>query len=425
MTATMQVGHEDYLFRLFCITNVKIFREPTGRPELQFQTVRNCKWEVMMTRVGRIVTDATLVEQDRNILFIENKKECNDAEVDLKKLHPNVPITKYYSGLPEAEAHSNVNFWRTTPRCLMIATSGFGAGINYKHVRNVLIFGLPEDDTEINKCFQQAGRAGRDLKAATVWLFEMGKPEKGSLGEKLMDMNKCITGTFSVPLDGERIDCKDVGCPRVCLHCVQNGRHSEKRPAGEALQDPLPGTRPMYLANVKRSNVQTDIVDTLALEITRVRSLVAGLCGYCLAQKIETKHLDKSGRCDKIGCLRCTGQFHGWPKCPALPMSKILEKNSNAAFRLCFFCGLGDRQGKDQFHSRQGDKNSRTCDSGLQNTLSCGDIHVQVRCATVDQFQAWLGGRGWLGCPWANMITLFVVLNSTDMMRKVTESHVV
>ncbi|EGF97090.1 uncharacterized protein MELLADRAFT_70222 [Melampsora larici-populina 98AG31] len=447
MTATMQIGHEDYLYWLFCITNVKEFTEPTGRPELQFKTVRSSNWEAMIAQVGDIVTHSGLVDCDRNILFIENKKECNNAMDDLKKLYPNLSITKYYSKLEEGEGAANVKLWKTTPKCLMVATSGFGAGINYKHVRNVMIFGLPENDTEINKCFQEAGRAGRDMKAATVWLFETGKPEKGSFAEKIMDERRCIAETFAVPLDGEARDCTAVGCSNMCSHCTaKSASAGHKRKAIEEEELPLPGTQAMYLANVKRACVQANIVDQIALQIVKVRREMAGLCGYCLAKSHdETRHGDNGNKCDKIGCMRCTGGDHQWSTCKAIEMSRVLGKNGSAAYRLCHFCGLGDGHGQDKFHDQRIQGQLKRCDSGLQNVcdqfcwyhfhnernllsslikiLKTSDRVVHMRVADVGHFQQWLGARGWLGCPWANMVTLFIVLRYPDM-RKLAQSYV-
>ncbi|EGF97067.1 uncharacterized protein MELLADRAFT_88312 [Melampsora larici-populina 98AG31] len=422
MTATMQVGHEEYLYRLFCITNVKEFCEPTGRPELRFHTVRNCKWEAMIAQVGEVVTQNGLADCDRNILFIENKKECNNAEADLQKFYPDLPISKYYSSLTDGEGAANVKRWRTTPKCLMIATSGFGAGINYKHVRNVMIFGLPEDDKEINKCFQEAGRAGRDQQAADVWLFETGKPDKGSFAEKVMDSNRCIPGTFSELLDGELRDCRTVGCPRVCMHCEDQVIHeSNKRKAVDDVEASLPGERPMYLSNVKRARGQVNIVDQIGLAITNVRQQMTGLCGYCLAKdKAEHRHIDD--KCDKIvGCLRCTGVGHWTSRCQAPQLSKVLERNGNAAFRLCHFCGLGDGHGDDRFHHEPIVGTLKKCDSGLQNIVKTREIHVGVDKASVHAFQQWLGARGWLGCPWANMVTLFIVLRDAHLRKLASE----
>ncbi|EGG07548.1 uncharacterized protein MELLADRAFT_85626 [Melampsora larici-populina 98AG31] len=409
MTATMQVGHEEYLYKLFCITNVKDFREPTGRPELQFHTVKNCKWEAMISQVGKLANQSNLADRDRNILFIKNKKECNNAVEDLKKLYPDLPITKYYSKLPDGEGAGNVKHWRTTPKCLMIATN----------------------DTDINKCFQEAGQAGRDLEAANVWLFETGKPEKGSFAEKLMESHRCIAETFSEVLDGEARNCKQVGCPRVCGNCMDIANQaSRKRPADKEPEVVMPGTRPMYLSNVKRARVEVNIVDKIGLAITNVRKQMAGLCGYCLAKdKVEKRHGD--GKCNKVvGCARCTAGNHWSSRCEALLLSKVLERNGNAAYRLCHFCGLGDGHGQDTFHNAPIVGTLKKCDSGLQNALLVSIIKVlktNDKCLAVDKasvslFQQWLGSRGWLGCPWANMVTLFIVFRDPEI-REIAKVH--
>ncbi|EGF97283.1 uncharacterized protein MELLADRAFT_86104 [Melampsora larici-populina 98AG31] len=339
----------------------------------------------MIAQVGEVVTQSGLADCDRNILFIENKKECNNAEADLQKLYPDLPITKYYSNLTDGEGAANVKRWRTTPKCLMIATSGFGAGINYKH-------------------------------AADVWLFETGKPEEGSFAEKVMDSNRCIPGTFSELLDGELRDCRTVGCTRVCMHCEgQVVYESKKRKAADDVEDSLPGERPMYLSNVKRARGQVNIVDQIGLAITNVRQQLTGLCGYCLAKdKVEHRHVDD--KCDKIvGCLRCTGVGHWTSRCQAPQLSKVLERNGNAAFRLCHFCGLGDGHGDDRFHHEPIVGTLKKCDSGLQNIVKTREIRVGVDKASVHAFQQWLG------CPWANMVTLFIVLRDAHLCKLASE----
>lgn len=60
----------------------------------------------------------------------------------------------------------------------MVATSAFGLGIDYKHVRNVVCFGLP---FSIEEFIQQTGRAGRDGKQALTELMFNASKEKFQL----------------------------------------------------------------------------------------------------------------------------------------------------------------------------------------------------------------------------------------------------
>ncbi|WAQ85150.1 hypothetical protein PtA15_5A724 [Puccinia triticina] len=55
-------------------------------------------------------------------------------------------------------------------RQVMVATSGFGAGINYAHLQLVISEGIP-NLKEVNKIYQQIGRAGRDGKEARIELI--------------------------------------------------------------------------------------------------------------------------------------------------------------------------------------------------------------------------------------------------------------
>ncbi|KAH9807146.1 hypothetical protein DFH28DRAFT_939273 [Melampsora americana] len=110
-------------------------------------------------------------------------------------------------------------------------------------------------------------------------------------------------------------------------------------------------------------------------------------------------------------------------------MSKVMDQKGSAAYFLCHFCGLCGEFGREKFHDMQTVGRTQRCDSGLQNNrrdkiatvvkrLEGPKVDVSVADATTEQFQYWLGDRGWLGCPWANMVTLFIVLREPSMLEQ-------
>ncbi|EGG00361.1 uncharacterized protein MELLADRAFT_93356 [Melampsora larici-populina 98AG31] len=441
MTATMQVGHEDTLFNVFSVRQVQVEREPTGRQELRWEIMPgDMDWKSMIKHMGTVATWRELEERDRNIIFIENIAECESTKEDLQKLHPDLITTLYHSRLSPETAKANVMMWKTTPKCLMIATSGFGAGINYKHVRNVMILGLPEDGTDVNKCFQEAGRAGRDTAPANVWLYPIGKPEKNSFAERLIEGQNCLIGTFAELLDGMHRTCADVGRPAKCNHCVANENANHKRQVEVETEEVMPGTRPMYESNVKRAKMADLILKQIGHTILKLRKEMAGKCGHCFAKDSSRVTHEK---CDGIGksCVRCLGG-HWVRDCPVSKMSDTLGHYGSKARFLCHFCGLPTKWlEEERFHDTSTDGKRKSCDSGLQNfcepycwyffrhrkstlgrlikKLELPSGHVPVEKATECEFQEWLGMPGWLGCLWANMCSLFAVLRDVHIRNQV------
>ncbi|KAH9806785.1 hypothetical protein DFH28DRAFT_1161337 [Melampsora americana] len=451
MTATMQIGHERTLFNLFSIQNVIIKREPTGRPELQFAVLEKGDDLKMFRKVCNIINDKSLANRDRNILFIEHIQSCNKMMTEILKKYPDAPVTIYNSKLADDVGQANIEKWQKTPKCLMIATSGFGAGINYKHVRNVMIAGLPNDFREVNKCFQEAGRAGRDGAQATVWIFELSHPEKGSFGEKLMDRSQCIAATFSSVLDNESRSCADVGCFKACSSCWAQGVQAAHKRKDAPPAEILPGEQPMYIANVKRARKKDLLVADIGLEIVKNRQSWRGYCGWCLAKDQQlVKH---SGIfCNTMGgaCLRCYDHGHrvtargNQPGCQIKPVSAVLQAHGSKDRFMCHFCGLPEKfthdQTQDVFHEKLTDGSMATCDSGLQNLcerycwyyfrhnlkylreiigiLEMPYGNVSLTDASSKDIQEWLGSNGWLGCSWANMVTLFIVIQYPDLQKR-------
>ncbi|EGG07552.1 uncharacterized protein MELLADRAFT_62517 [Melampsora larici-populina 98AG31] len=443
MTATLQPDHEQTLLNLFSIQNYVPEREITARKELQFvihPVTRDL--DFITDQVALNVTESSLVNRDRSIIFIENISKC---ELVMARLEDKgIPVTIYNSKLTSESQKEQAALWRSTPKCVMVATSGFGAGINFKHVRHVFLIGMPRDD-EVNKSFQEAGRAGRDEAPATVWLFPTSKPAKGSFAHKLMDKTLCIPGVYAKLLDGKHLKCYTFDAFNPCTHC--DGQHFSEHdnlPSEPPSGEPLPGAMVEYSSNVKKSWDHQARVKDLALAISKVRKSLKKTCGWCLAKNIQEKH--PPHRCPQLAnknCCRCSESGHTIYTCKRSLLSNVMEKNGTHDLFMCPRCGLAKQYKTEPFHINGYDKATQKCDSGLQDVcqwyvwyhwrykkqqiedvIACLTFNVKkvpttisTKEATTEQFIQWQGSNGFLGCPWANVVTLFLLLSKPDLKK--------
>ncbi|KAH9814519.1 P-loop containing nucleoside triphosphate hydrolase protein [Melampsora americana] len=410
MTATMQVGHEQSLMQLFNIHKIETLREVTARPELYFKVNPAClDLPKALAQMYWKLVHKDLHNRDRSIVFIENIDFCSDALDILSK--------------KDVTAMEQVSKWQTTPKC---------------HVRNVFIYGLPKN-TEINKAFQEAGRAGRDLQPASVEFFPSHPPEEGTFAYFLKSKNNCIPGIFAQALDGKMLTCLDFSAIKLCYHCDLLKKSTiEKRKESDVLDSSIG-----YSINVKKSKDHQAMLSAFSLSINDMRKGCAGLCGWCLAidgkrethQNITLLHLFYL--C-VLTCITLQPK-HSYKECKATRFSESTKKSGNQDQWKCPFCGLPKHYEElAPFHKEKYVPGATSCDSGLKNVcerycwymwwnqkddliklvgpkLYLPTGPVDTRTATPEQFSVWLGYHNWLKCPWANAVTLFVVKRDISM----------
>lgn len=128
-------------------------------------------------------------------------------------------------------------------------------------------------------------------------------------------------------------------------------------------------------------------------------------------------------------------------QCQTEPVSDVIKRHRKKAKFQCEFCGLGEEIEGDKMHVVTKDPKDQQCFSGLQDVCErycwyhfrhklsvveavIGDLDfpggsVKVSKASTNEWQEWLGCTGWLGCPWSNMVTLFIVLRHEDIRKKI------
>ncbi|KAA1137378.1 hypothetical protein PGTUg99_022179 [Puccinia graminis f. sp. tritici] len=234
---------QDLLSGIFGRTRINALRESTFRPELNIEVHSEFAWPNQLADMATpMIHNYVVNPEDRAMIFIENRKDVGDVAEQLDCFF-------HHSGLTDEERDSNAAGWLGKDRGVIVATSGFGAGINYAHVRLVIIYGIP-NESEANKVYQQIGRAGRDGNEARIELIPgpIDRPIGNAEDQPGMDDFKkalgnpmnCPAQVFSRLEDEQAMSCKNYPTFRQCLACRRHSRNLGVRGPYELPPKPLP-----------------------------------------------------------------------------------------------------------------------------------------------------------------------------------------
>ncbi len=137
---------------------------------------RNLSYEVYETenKLGRLLDLCTHTE-GTGIVYVRNRKKTREIAELLQS--NKISADFYHAGLSGLERDKKQHAW-TSGKCRIIAsTNAFGMGIDKPDVRFVIHMDMPDC---IETYFQEAGRAGRDLKESRcIMLFNQPDIEYG------------------------------------------------------------------------------------------------------------------------------------------------------------------------------------------------------------------------------------------------------
>lgn len=136
-----------------------IFRQSFAKPNLSFSVIKDA------SKINQAIKILKNLDASA-IIYCKNRKQTQEV-AQLLQLE-NLPADYYHAGLSQASRVKKQTLWMNDSKPIMVCTNAFGMGIDKPNVRVVIHYDVPDC---IENYYQEAGRAGRDLKAAHAYLL--------------------------------------------------------------------------------------------------------------------------------------------------------------------------------------------------------------------------------------------------------------
>ena len=117
-------------------------------------------------KFGVLYRKLKALQEGSAIVYVRNRKKTQVIAEWLQSM--GISATFYHAGLDSKTRDERQDWWMRGKVKVMAATNAFGMGIDKPDVRLVIHMDLPDS---IEAYFQEAGRAGRDLKPAEAFLL--------------------------------------------------------------------------------------------------------------------------------------------------------------------------------------------------------------------------------------------------------------
>jgi len=166
------------------------------RPNLQFRALET------ENRWGQLLLELKALgypeKREAAIVFASSRKEVQEAALFLHE--QGLPVQHYHAGLTHAQRSERQRAFMTGKVPIMVCTNAFGMGVDKPDVRLVFHLSPPSSPEDY---YQEAGRAGRDGKAAVCALvFAKGDfDHKAQLLERQFPKPKALKRLYNAVMN--------------------------------------------------------------------------------------------------------------------------------------------------------------------------------------------------------------------------------
>ena len=173
LTATATARVVDDIQARLGFAKKNVFQSSFARPNVTYSVMHEPdKMNVLRTRLQTMGEGSAIV-------YVRSRKRTQIIAEWLSVT--GISATFYHAGLDAKQRDQRQNLWMRGDVKVMVATNAFGMGIDKPDVRLVLHLDLPDS---LEAYFQEAGRAGRDLKESNALLI-VSKADVAKLYENL------------------------------------------------------------------------------------------------------------------------------------------------------------------------------------------------------------------------------------------------
>jgi superfamily II DNA helicase RecQ len=176
LSATITPAAQAFLTSQFNMTRPLRVSSTSHRPELQIRVLNSADGydaQIQQAKhlIHRLLTDPHWTAEDKFLVFVTSVAEGERAakDLDLELYHAN--STEH--PISEEERQGRFDRWISGKAKGLVGTTAINGGIDQKHVRMTMHFGVPYDLVTFE---QQRGRAGRDGHVAWNYIVARARP---------------------------------------------------------------------------------------------------------------------------------------------------------------------------------------------------------------------------------------------------------
>jgi len=177
-----------------------LHRESCYRSNIKLEIMKFYKKEGAIKNLQKYlaIKIQDLKEIERIIIFVMRIDDCHLLEKLLLE-EMKIKVSIFNSKMDQENVKLNVNNWRLGINKIMIATSGFGTGIDYPSVKYIIHF---EGSYSLLSYYQEVGRGGRNGKPSEAICFGFNSKINEQFFQEI-DEKKCLKKQILDVIDGE------------------------------------------------------------------------------------------------------------------------------------------------------------------------------------------------------------------------------